>query len=418
MATRLNKHMTENDLHADFEYGYKKWHSTETLLVKVVNDLLISCDNQMPSILMLLDLSAAFDTVDQVKLLDILKCEIGIDGVALKWFASFLQNRTQKVKVGDSYSIESLLRYRVAQGSVLGPLLFNIYIRSLRKYLKRTKFTIFGFADDHQLFKTFLLILQVHALRDEIQCCFDLIAKWMNKFFLRLNAQKTKIIIIMPPSLRKEIKIRGTFINDNCVRFVDSARNLGIVLDEELSFKDQINKLVKSCFFTIRNLARISHFLSIDQLKLVVCACIFARLDYCNAIYFGIKSQLLDKLQSVQNSVARLLRKKANPVNNLTTAEFIKEMHWLRIRERIIYKICLLMHKALQGLAPQSLQDFVQYCQSIRTEILVQHPYKSKFGKRSFSRVGPRLWNLLPRNIRMEPDTDKFKKLPLHTKTL
>ena len=409
VATRLNKHMNENDLHSDFEYGYKKWHNTETLLVKVVNDLLMSCDNQMPSILMLLDLSAAFDTVDQVKLLMILQQDIGIDGVALKWFASFLQNRTQKVKVGESYSEETLLKYGVAQGSVLGPPLFNIYIRSLRKYLEPTKFSIFGFADDHQLLKTFLPVLQVHALGGDIQYCFNMIADWMNEFFLRLNAQKTKILIIMPPSLMKDIRIRGTFINENCVRFVHSAKNLGVVLDEELSFKDQVDKVVKSCFFTIRKLSRINHFLTFEQLKLAVCACIFAILDYCNALYYGVSSQLLNKLQSVQNSAARLLRKKGGLVNDVTISEFIRKMHWLRIKERIIYKLCLLVHKALHGFAPHSIQKLLLFNQSSRTEKLVQPPFKTDFGKRSFSRVGPRLWNLLPGRIRNEYDTDKFK---------
>ena len=168
VAIRLNKHMSDNDLNSDFQYGYNKDHSTETLLLKVINNLLISCDNQIPTFLMLLDLSAAFDTVDQVKLLDILKFEIGVDGTALKWFSSFLMKRTQKVKIGNVFSLEALLKYGVAQGSVLGPILFNIYIRSLRKYIRSTKFLIFGFADDHQLLKTFLPIFQVQALGENI----------------------------------------------------------------------------------------------------------------------------------------------------------------------------------------------------------------------------------------------------------
>ena len=91
---RLSEHMVEQELESDFEHGYKEGHSTETLLVKAVNDLLISCDSGLPSVLMLLDLSAAFDTVDQEKLLSILKDEIGIEGTALKWFRSFIVGRT------------------------------------------------------------------------------------------------------------------------------------------------------------------------------------------------------------------------------------------------------------------------------------------------------------------------------------
>ena len=177
---------------------------------------------------MLLDLSATFDTVDQSKLLMILHNDIGVNGVALKWFESFLCGRTQKVKIEEAYSDESDLKYGVPQGSVLGPDLFKIYVRSLRKHVEPAKFDIFGFADDHQLLKAFLPVLQVTALNNDIQYCFQMIATWMNKLFLCLNASKTKILIV-PPSLRDEIVIRGTFINDKCIRFVSSAKNLGVI---------------------------------------------------------------------------------------------------------------------------------------------------------------------------------------------
>ena len=112
----------------------------------------------------------------------------------------------------------------MAQGSVLGPDLFNVYIRSLRKYDEPARFSIFGFADDHQLIKTFLPIFQVNALDDDINYCFKKITEWMNSFFLRLNASKTRILIIKPPSLKNTVIIQGTFINNACIRFVHSAK--------------------------------------------------------------------------------------------------------------------------------------------------------------------------------------------------
>ena len=107
-----------------------------------------------------------------------MKEEIGIEGTALKWFTSFMTGRTQKVKIRDSYSEEGDLIYGVAQGSVLGPALFNIYIRSLKKPVDPTKFSIFGFADDHQLIKPFLPVLQLKALDGDVNECFRLIEEW------------------------------------------------------------------------------------------------------------------------------------------------------------------------------------------------------------------------------------------------
>ena len=401
--------MSDNNLNEDFQYGYKKGHSTETLLVKVVNDLLIACDDQKPSIVMFLDLSAAFDTVDQTKLLKILEQDIGVEGVALKWFASFLKGRTQRVKIGNTYSEESGLNYGVAQGSVLGPNLFNIYIRSLKKYIEPSKFSIFGFADDHQLLKSFLPILQVNALGKDIRHCFHLISEWMNEYFLLLNTSKTKILVIIPPALRNTIPIQGTFINNKCVRFVQSAKNLGVILDDELSFEKQILQTVKSCFHVIRKLSKIKAFLTYEQLRTVVCACVFSKMDYCNALYFGVNSHLISKLQSVHNSVERLLRKKNG--GDLTEHDYIRKCNWLRVKERIIFKICLLVHNCLHGNAPSSLTELLVNVSSSRTLMLTQYPYKSNFGDRSFSRIGPKLWNLLPLDIRMEVNTKKFKNL-------
>ena len=163
-----------------------------------------------------------------------------------------LINRSFKVKIGDSYSDEALLPYGVAQGSVLAPRFFNI---------EPTRFDIEGFADDHQLMKRFLPIMQCYALQDNIQYCLNSISQWMNGHFLRLNQDKTKILVIAPPLIKKEIKVEGVFLDANCIRFVESAKNLGVIIDSVLSFDNQINKVVKSCFIIIRMLYLIKHFL-------------------------------------------------------------------------------------------------------------------------------------------------------------
>jgi hypothetical protein len=405
---RLDNHMIKNKLLTVKNYAYRKAHSTELLLLKVVNDLYESFDKNMPSVVVLLDLSAAFDTVDHNKLLAILEKDIGIAGTALQWFESYLKGRTQKVKIGSTFSDEMEVMYGVPQGSVLGPALFKIYIRSLYKYVEPTSFRIEGFADDHQLIKQFLVPLQRKALGEDIVNCLNHISLWMNEYFLKLNPSKTKILVIAPPSVQSEIIIRGVFLDKGCIRFVKSAKNLGVVLDEELSFKEHINNVVKSSFIFIKKLSQIKGYLTEDQLQQLVSSDVFSKLDYCNSLFYGINSTLIKKMQHVQNCAARLVSKKKIPSGSLD--KFIMDHHWLKVKYRHLYKILLIVHNCLQQNAPEEIMEMIRPGDSFRTLHLRETSFLNKYGNRAFSHAGPKLWNLLPKAIRSEVDTVKFKK--------
>ena len=406
---RLQEHLDKNGLNTKNEYGYKQAHSTEMLLVWVTNYLLEACDNNMATVVLLLDLSAAFDTVDHEKLLGILESDIGITGVALKWFKHFLTNRTQRVRVGDSYSEIDLLLYGVIQGSILGPRLFNIYIRSVYKRIEPTKFEIVGFADDHQLLKQFAISLKLTALGDDIRNCLEVMANWMTEFFLCLNQTKTKILVIAPPAVKAKIIISGVMLENSCIRFVDSAKNLGFVVDSVLNFETQIDKVVKSCFLTIRKLSKIKIYLTQHHLQVLVSSLIFSQLDYCNALYYGLPTCTINKLQRVQNCAARLVWK-SKILFNSTLDPIYDSLHWLRIRFRIIYKVLLIVHHCLHENAPTDVAAMITYSQSQRTKKLIETRTHSSYGDRAFSHVGPKLWNLLPKEVREVDEVVTFKQ--------
>ena len=291
---------------------------------------------------------------------------------------------------------------------MLGPPLFNVYIRSLYPHIQPSLFRIFGFADDHQLLKTFVPVLQVTAFED-ITKCLARITSWMNEFFLCLNATKTKILVICSPSIRDTIVLGGTLIDNVCIRFAKQAKNLGVIIDEVLSFEPQVQSVVKSSIAMIKKIAEIKSFLSVEELVTVVCACILAKIDYCNAVYFGINESLLRKLQSVQNSAMHLIRKRTNQ-QDISLSELLKKYHWLPVKKRIIFKMMLIVHKCLLGNAPESLCSMFHVGGSERTKRLVEPACFGLMGKRSFSVAGAKLWNMLPKDIRMEIDTDEFKK--------
>ena len=268
---RLNEHLSKNNLHCSEQSAYKKNNSTETLLIRIWNDLLIATDERKATVVMLLDLSAAFDTVDHGLLLKILKKEIGLRGTAWRWFESFLTGRAQRIRLGSVTSDEILIKFGVPQGSVLGPVLFNIYIRSIYRCVKAHGFNIFGYADDHQVIKTFYASSQSVVLGYELNDCFKSIKNWMHRYYLQLNGGKTQIIVFGSAKVLNTININGVNIASGAaIRFIPTVKNLGILMDSRLTLSQQIVQLKIKSFRTLRNICKIRFLLNEDQLEVIV----------------------------------------------------------------------------------------------------------------------------------------------------
>ena len=412
---RLEKHMQDNNLNIPFQSAYKKNHSTETLLIRIVNDLLIATDEKKATVVMLLDLSAAFDTVDHDKLLNILRREIGVCGVALQWFTSYLKGRCQRVKIGTFESADITIRFGVPQGSVLGPILFNIYIRSLYSTVKSTKFNIHGFADDHQVYRSFNSDMEYQTMTIDLPKCFAEIDYWMKDHYLQLNPGKTEIVVFGSQATLAKLQLNGVFIYPSiCVRLVPFAKNLGFYLDSSLDFSTQIKRLKSTCFNKLRNIAKMKPFLSIKQMQQLVQALILSSLDYCNALYFGANSKIIEQIQSIQNRACATIfgLKKCD-----SKSENLKKLHWLRIRERIEFKILLITFKALNGLAPSYISDLIKFnpLSGSRYPSLYTYVSKTSYGDRSFMCCAAKLWNNLPDEVKNTSSIDIFKiKLKTH----
>ena len=136
---------------------------------------------------------------------------------------------------------------------------------------------------------------------------------------------------------------------------MSNAKNLGVIIDEELNFDCHINEVTSSCFHAIHKITRIKNFLKPEHLKTLVSSLILSKLDYCNALYLGCSIKNLTKLQLVQNSAARLVLK-TNRFDHVSITDQIKHLHWLKIKEQITFKVLLISNKALIGIAPLNIR--------------------------------------------------------------
>ena len=408
---QFNKHTSRNDLQCKFQHGYKKFHNTETLLLRVVNDILIGFDSKTGTILLLLDLSAAFDTVDIDKLLNILETDFGITGIALKWFNSFLTNRKQRVRIQDSLSDCLDVIFGVPQGSVLGPVLFNLYAQSLYKVISAAGFNTSGYADDSNARLTFALTFQHTVVTQQLPSLMEKITQWMNHFFLKINPDKTEIILFIPQSLSLLPTINGTFFNNGtCIRFSNTATNLGVKLDKFLTFEPYINSTVALCYKQLKDISSIRHLISVKQTEMLVHSVISSRLDYCNSLLYGLNKSVIEKFQKVQNAAARVVLKlrKRDPIR-----QEMAKLHWLRVSDRILFKIIVLTFKCIHDMAPVELKSLITF-RNIDNCTLNLVFLDSIHGRRTFKYAAPRLWNSLPIEIRKITVLSNFKSKLKH----
>ena len=410
VAIRLDEHMCKNNLNCDFEHGYKPYHSTETMLLRLVNDVLLSFDNNNATMLLLIDLSAAFDTVDIDLLLDILESEIGVGGTALKWFESFLKNRSQSVLIENVLSNSLKVKFGVPQGSVLGPKLFNIYIRSLFNIIKNRGFCTSGYADDNNAYQSFALHFQYDLITNQLPSLMDEIKTWMNLHFLKINPDKTEIIVFLPYEFRNKSLINGAFLEGDCIRFGHSVKNLGFILDRFLYMDSHVDSTVSYCYKLISDVARIRYLLSYEDAVSLMHAIVSSRLDYCNSLLYGINKSVVQKFQRVQNAAARLISKRKK---HESVSDVLIDLHWLPVEQRIIFKVLVFTYKIINNLAPECLKTLITVNRA--DETLLNNVYMdSNYGRRSFTYSAPRFWNALPKHIRISANIDIFKKRTKH----
>ena len=246
VASQLSRHGSLHGLENEYQSAYRRGHSTETALLSINNQIHLSLARGEATAVVLLDQSAAFDTIDHDKLLDCLRKWFSVGGRCLDWFKSYLSDRTQCIKIGSVLSDARKLKFGVPQGSVLGPILFSLYTTPLGKVISKHPDVKFHFyADDTQLF-IHLKHKNAKIAFDQLGKCLEDVKLWLHANRIKLNADKTDFIIFGAKSQQEKLNpfFPVNILGESLIPS-DAVKNLGVWFDSDFSFTNHVKNVCK-----------------------------------------------------------------------------------------------------------------------------------------------------------------------------
>lgn len=341
--------MTSNIL-IPMQSGFREAHSCESTLQCILSDWVneIDCNNIIMAVF--LDFKRAFETIDRSLLIKQLK-NIGICGKTLEWFKSYLSNRNQQTKFGMSVSSEQQTTYGVPQGSVLGPILFIIFINDIVKSVVNCNIHLF--ADDTMLYITGKNIKDmVNTMNNELENVY----KWLCDNNLKVNIDKCKCMVLGKKYKLKTSDNRYAIkINNEVIERVSEIKYLGIVLDEQLNFKSHVNYIIRKIANKTNFLRRIvSMFTRLTIYKSIIAP----HFEYCSTLLLYINNNELQRLQKIQNKAMRVILQcnRYTPINVM-----LRTLNFMNVKQRILLRTLQFIFKIKNGILPEYLFNKIIY---------------------------------------------------------
>ena len=402
------KYLNDNDLLVNCQSGFRSLHSTLTSLLEASNSWSVNIDNGLINGVIFIDLKKAFDTIDHKILLRKL-ASYGIDHRAKKWFDSYLSDRQQKCVVNGELSGARAVTCGVPQGSLIGPLLFLIYINDLPNCLSKALPRMY--ADDTSIS---IAASSLPELESALNTELAYLHEWLNVNKLSLNIAKTELMLI---GSRRRLSATTTGhsltvqIKGHEIDRVPHTKSLGVHIDQNLSWSKHVNETAKIVSSGIGALKRLRPFICKDTAILLYRALIEPYFDYCCPVWDGLSYELADKLQKLQNRAIRVITKS----DHYSSATALRgELGWDNLCTRRKKQKLKLMFKTLNAQSPEYLKGlFMPFStdnglRNSDNKLALPKP-RTNFLKRSFCYNGAQLWNSLPSNVRAIRSFTKFK---------
>ncbi|CAH2299605.1 Hypothetical predicted protein [Pelobates cultripes] len=390
--------------------GFHQNHSTTTALLKVCNDIQAGMEQGALTRAIFLDFAKAFDTVDHDILLHKLK-NSGIDDRSLTWFRSYVSDRLQYVSISDSDSLPLPVTCGGPQGSILGPLLFTLFI-NLPNVCKSSNVNMY--ADDTVIYASKSDLPELEAV---LQDQFTEVEWWIAKNKLFLNTDKTVTMIFgTVPKLQKlhnsHLSIKTN--SNGTLTAVHSFKYLGMILDPNLSFGLHIEKLASKLYPKLGALYRNKSCLSPTVKERIVQQMLMSIIDNGDVVYASASQSQINNLNTLYNSFCRFVLQCNYSTHH---CDMLKELNWLSLESRCTLHLSSLVFKSFSGKLPPYLNKMLSpavptsYKLRSSTNTLLSLPqYKKKMARSSFSYRAPQLWNDLPHNLKSSLSLKSFKR--------
>lgn len=407
MYQRLENYVTKMNILYPYQHGFRSGHSTYMSVLNVQDKITQAIDKNEYSIGIFLDLSKAFDTVDHSILIGKLE-KYGIRGIPLSWFKDYLSNRKQQVKCNETLSSFKAINFGVPQGSILGPLLFLIYINDLPNVSSILHFILF--ADDSNVFISHKSYENVHQLlNNELVSVSD----WFKANKLSLNLNKTNYIVFS--SHRKPVQHqKGTVLIDNTViPEVTSVKFLGVFIDQHITWNDHINHISLKIAKNVGIISRLAYLLPTNILLTLYYSLIYPYLAYCNMIWATNYISRLHRVIILQKRIVRIIL--GLPYNSHSDQAFA-QLGILKIHQIRLVQICEFMHRYTHKSLPKSYDNYFSLASDFHSYLTRgSRFYRSEYARTNTRQLtvklaGPALWNVLPQDLRVITNRYQFKK--------
>ena len=383
-----------------YVFGYRKKHNSELCIIVMIEMWRKALDECKVAGAVLTDLSKAFDCIPHNLLIAKLQA-YGFDKPALNFILTYLTERNQRTKVNDKYSKRRYLKYGVPQGSILGPLLFNLFMNDIFYFIKESKLA--NYADDTTAYISKEGIFPLlHALKSETEIVLD----WFKINEMKSNSDKCHMIVA--ENEHRPAYFSNTFIyleNENqLLQNEKMVKLLGVTIEDKIAFEKHVNTLLKKGNQKLHGLMRASRYMNKEKLRILMKAFIESQFKYCSLVWMFHSRHINNRINRLQERALRVVYKD----ENCTFEELLEKDNSFTVHERNLQKLALLMFKVKHNLCPKPVQEIFK--QNENGDWVIPKIRTENYGKETLRYRGPITWNLLPLEIKSAKTLKSFEE--------